>query len=91
MDTLWTPLAAWWSPRHYVAAKAERSEKWPVLRCPIKSRSFWELICRELIEKEIGQWLVLNGKIPCVKRHSPKLLMEEIAGNESSVRLSGAM
>ena len=35
--------------------------------------SFWNDTCRELISKEIGLWLIRNGKAPWMKGHPSKL------------------
>ncbi len=34
--------------------------------------SFWDKTCRELISKEIGQWLIKHQLAPWVKRKPPK-------------------
>ena len=39
-------------------------------------QSFWNDICRELISKDIGLWLISNGRAPWVKGHPPKLQLE---------------
>ena len=39
-------------------------------------QSFWNDTCRELISKEIGLWLIDNGKAPWEKGRPPKLQLE---------------
>ena len=38
--------------------------------------SFWSNACRELINKEIGLWLISNGMATWMKGHPPKLQLE---------------
>ena len=40
--------------------------------------SFWNDTCRELISKDIGQWLISNHKAPWVKGQPPKLQLEPV-------------
>ena len=39
-------------------------------------QSFWNDACRELISKEMGLWLINNGRAPWEKGHPPKLQIE---------------
>ena len=39
-------------------------------------QSFWNDACRELISKDIGLWLISNGRAPWAKGHPPKLQLE---------------
>jgi hypothetical protein len=43
--------------------------------------SFWETTCRELINIEIGRWLIHNGLAPWPKGHPPKLSLECLEKN----------
>ncbi len=47
----------------------------------IDKPSFWDETCHELIDQEIGEWLIANGLAPWPKQHPPKLLMEHVSGN----------
>lgn len=38
-------------------------------------KSFWSATCRELISKEIGEWLLQNGFAPWPKGHPPKFIL----------------
>ena len=40
--------------------------------------SFWNYMCRELISKEIGLWLIRNDKAPWMKGQPPKLQLEPV-------------
>lgn len=51
----------------------------------IDKDSSWGSECRELISKEIGQWLRLNNMAPWPKDHPPKLIMEPTRANEFDV------
>lgn len=42
----------------------------------IAKPSFWGETCRELINAEIGRWLINNGLAPWTKNHPPKLILE---------------
>ncbi len=48
--------------------------------------SFWSTTCRELISKEIGIWLIKNGKAPWPKDHPPKMKMEHTDDNRFKVK-----
>jgi len=69
----------------------KKSNKTAVLHLPGKTEtisvntgksSFWSPICRELISKDIGQWLIANnlGKWP--KGSPPKLTMISLGNDE---------
>ncbi|MBL7183887.1 MAG: hypothetical protein ISS50_05495 [Anaerolineae bacterium] len=47
--------------------------------------SFWDPTCRELINKEIGVWLIKNGKAPWPKGHPPKMRMVHLDANRFEV------
>ena len=47
--------------------------------------SFWGPICRELISRGIGIWLIKNRKAPWTKGKPPKIRMEPIEGNRFKV------
>lgn len=42
----------------------------------IDKPSFWDGTCREMISKEIGQWLIARGLAPWPKGHPPKFSAE---------------
>ena len=43
--------------------------------------SFWVSTCRELIDAEIGRWLIRNGLAPWPKGHPPRLSLKHIDSN----------
>lgn len=43
--------------------------------------SFWDNKCRELINKEIGKWLLKNRLAPWVKGTPPKITLKLIKNN----------
>lgn len=47
----------------------------------IAKKSFWSPGCRELIKKEIGEWLQNNGLVSWAKDNPPKLWLESL-GNQ---------
>jgi len=47
----------------------------------IDKPSFWNQSCRELINKEIGKWLIKNNKAPWPKNNPPKIKLEKIENN----------
>jgi hypothetical protein len=49
-------------------------------------KSFWFGSCRELISKDIGQWLLRNDLAPWEKYNPPKLNLEPIKGNKFILR-----
>jgi len=51
----------------------------------VKKPSFRGITCRELISKDIGVWLIKNGKAPWPKGHPPKMKMEHIDDNKFKV------
>lgn len=53
----------------------------------IAKPSFWGLACSELISKQIGLWLIENGKAPWLKGHPPKMRMEYKGNNRFKVEL----
>ena len=50
--------------------------------------SFWDRECRELINKDIGKWLIKNKKAPWPEGHPPKMLMQPIAKHTFRVTLT---
>lgn len=48
--------------------------------------SFWSETCRELIHKEIGQWLIENGRAPWPKGRPPKF---DLSKDGNHYELSG--
>jgi len=52
----------------------------------INKPSFWNPICKELISKDIGIWLIKNRKAPWAKGNPPKIQMEPIGGNRFKVK-----
>ena len=51
------------------------------IRVNIDKDSFREGACTELINKEIGKWLLPKGLAPWPRRKPPKLCLEPISGN----------
>lgn len=51
----------------------------------VNKKSFWSPICRELISKDIGIWLIRNKKAPWPKGRPSKMRMEHIHGNKFKV------
>lgn len=39
----------------------------------VRKKSFWSDTCRELISKELGEWLIRTGLAPWPKGNPPKL------------------
>jgi hypothetical protein len=52
----------------------------------IDKKSFWGSRCRELIDDQIGRWLIDNKKAPWPHRSPPKVRIEPIMGNLFSAR-----
>ena len=52
----------------------------------IDKPSFWGEICRELISKEIGQWLIKNERAPWPKGEPPKLELSPMVEGQFQVR-----
>lgn len=52
----------------------------------IDKRSFWELTCRELIHRGIGEWLLSSGIAPWEKGSPPNFELEPLEG--TSFRIS---
>jgi hypothetical protein len=48
----------------------------------VDKASFWNETCRELINAEIGRWLIQTGLAPWSKGNPPKLIMEHIKENQ---------
>lgn len=51
------------------------------LEVNIAKPSFWGATCRELINAEIGRWLIRNDLAPWSKGVPPKLLLKQIKDN----------
>jgi len=51
----------------------------------VNKSSFWGATCRELINKDIGIWLIKNGKAPWPKGCPPKMRMESMGSNRFRV------
>ena len=51
----------------------------------IDKPSFWGIPCRELISKNIGKWLIKNGRAPWPKGHPPRMRMEPMGDNRFKV------
>ena len=47
-------------------------------RANVAKRSFWTPECRELIKKEIGDWLRINGLDSWLEEHPPRLWLEPL-------------
>ena len=47
----------------------------------VRKKSFWTPECRELINKQVGLWLIKNGKAPWPKGRPPKIRLEPTSGN----------
>ena len=45
-------------------------------------QSFWNYMCRELISKEVGIWLISSSKVSWPKGRPPKLQLEQ-AGKQT--------
>lgn len=54
------------------------SSEWQV-EVNTDKRSFWSGTCRELINKEIGEWLVKNRLAPWPPGEPPKLVLEPLS------------
>ena len=46
-----------------------------------RKKSFWTPECRELINKQVGLWLIKNGKAPWPKGRPPKIRLEPTGGS----------
>ncbi|APH39490.1 hypothetical protein [Methanohalophilus halophilus] len=57
-----------------------------IVEVNINKQSFWSGNCRELINKDIGIWLIENGLAPWKKGQPPKLTMEPISKNRFLVK-----
>jgi len=53
----------------------------------IRKKSFWEGICREMISKDIGCWLLKNELVPWQKGRPPKLHLIPKSGNKFFLEL----
>lgn len=53
----------------------------------IDKPSFWDTTCRELIDKDLGVWLIKNRKAPWTKGYPPKMMMKHIGNNRFRVDL----
>ncbi|MGA7194584.1 MAG: hypothetical protein WBW94_13230 [Anaerolineales bacterium] len=51
------------------------------IRVNVAKSSFWGTTCRELINVEIGRWLIRNRLSPWKKGHPPRLLLMLIKSN----------
>lgn len=47
----------------------------------IAKPSFWGTTCRELINAEIGRWLIRNSLVPWQKGNPPRLSLKHIVNN----------
>ena len=47
----------------------------------IDETSFWNVNCRELIKKEVGEWLINNNRAPWPKNNPPRIKLEKINNN----------
>ncbi len=47
----------------------------------VSKKSFWTPECRELINKQVGLWLIKNEKAPWPKGRPPKIKLEPASGN----------
>jgi hypothetical protein len=52
------------------------------IKINVDKASFWNETCRELINAEIGRWLIQTGLAPWSKGNPPKLVMEYIKENQ---------
>ena len=52
----------------------------------IAKSSFWNQSCRELISKEIGNWLIKSDLAPWPSRQPPKFILERKEGNHFQVK-----
>lgn len=53
----------------------------------IDKTSFWSETCRELISKEIGEWLINSGLAPWPARQPPKFFFEQKEGKHFQVKM----
>jgi len=51
----------------------------------VAKTSFWGERCRELINKEIGRWLIAHQLAPWPKRKPPKIEIEHLGGRHFRV------
>ena len=58
-----------------------------VAEANVAKASFWGPQCRELIKREIGQWLIENGFRRWPRDAPPRFRMSPAAGNKFEVRL----
>jgi len=56
-----------------------------LVKVNINKPSFWSN-CRELINKDIGAWLIKNGKGTWEKGHPPKINIELVSENRFKVK-----
>lgn len=47
----------------------------------VAKASFWDTTCRELINAEIGRWLIRNNLAPWAKGIPPKLTLLHVGSN----------
>lgn len=52
----------------------------------VAKKSFWTPKCKELIKKEIGEWLRDNGLDSWLEGHPPKLLLELLGSRHFLLR-----
>lgn len=57
-----------------------------IAKVNIDKDSFWGPTCRELISKEIGQWLRQRGLAPWAKDDPPRLVLEPLEDNRFLLR-----
>ena len=61
-----------------------RSE-WVEAEVNVSKKSFWNSRCRELINKEIGRWLIAQGLAPWPKRKPPRIELEPLGGRRFGI------
>ena len=67
--------------RKWANVELELSDSGVTISVNTAKPSFWDGVCRELINKEIGKWLILNNLAPWKPKPPPKLRLEPIHAN----------
>jgi len=52
----------------------------------VRKSSFWSATCRELISRDIGQWLINNKRVPWPQGKPPKIVLEPLGSNRFSAK-----
>lgn len=73
--------------RKWTDVELELSDSDILISVNIAKSSFWGDICRELIHKEIGKWLISRNLAPWKPYHPPKLKLEPIKGSRFRLKV----